>query len=344
MSKKPLMFQENFDRSELIINKAKKEFNTADHYPLSRPLLTQFLNIDTRFRKDLYTSESSNFTFTLPNPIKNVVSMKLSAFEIPTSFYTISESLGNNFLNVGCTYQYKDENKMISNITVIVNDGNYTVIDLLSVINGKLRLLNDDDSLVHTAKDDEASIFNNVQLKLDITPSGSGSGKITLETSDHVDFAHSEDIELLQLNFNLNIDGINDSISIISKIGWNLGFIKPNYLGKKEYISDTLPDITSIRYVYICVNDFNNSVNNNFVGAFDNWVSNNNILARVPINNGFFSLLMENDLSQNTEQRRYFGPVDIKRLNVQLLDDHGRILNMNKANYSICLGFKISYD
>jgi hypothetical protein len=25
----------------------------------------------------------------------------------------------------------------------------------------------------------------------------------------------------------------------------------------------------------LCVNDFNNSVNNNFVGAFDNWVSNN---------------------------------------------------------------------
>jgi hypothetical protein len=341
---KPLMFQENFDRSDLIINK-NKDFSTKDFNPLSRPLLTQFLNIDTRFRKDLYTSESSNFTFTLPSPIKNVVSMKLSAFELPTSFYSISQSLGNNFLNIGCTYQYDGKDEITYNITVIVDDGNYTVIDFLSVINSKLRPLNPlDGSLINTSLDDPKSIFNCIQLELDITSNGSGSGKTTLGTSDIVQFAHKKDIKSIQLNFGLNIAGVLDSISITSKIGWNLGFIRPTYLGKQNYVSDTLPEISTIRYIYICVNDFNNSVNNIFVGAFDNWILNNNILARVPINSPFFNLLMENDLSQNTEQRRYFGPVDIKRINLQILDDHGRILNMNKSNYSICLAFKIAYD
>ena len=53
---------------------------------------------------------------------------------------------------------------------------------------------------------------------------------------------------------------------------------------------------------------------------------------------------MDNDLSQHLEPRKYFGPVDINRLQIQLLDDHGRILDINNANYSLCLTFKTLYD
>ena len=99
-----------------------------------------------------------------------------------------------------------------------------------------------------------------------------------------------------------------------------------------------------MRYIYLVVNDFNNSVNNHFVGAFNNWILNDNILARITINGQYFNILMENDLSQHIEPRKYFGPVDIYRLQFKLLDDHGRVLDMNNANYSICLTFKCLYD
>jgi hypothetical protein len=58
--------------------------------------------------------------------------MKLSAFELPTSFYAISESLGNNFSSIGCTYQYDDREKMTSNITIIVNDGK-TILQFIGI-------------------------------------------------------------------------------------------------------------------------------------------------------------------------------------------------------------------
>jgi len=67
-----------------------------------------------------------------------------------------------------------------------------------------------------------------------------------------------------------------------------------------------------------------------------------NIIARISIKGNYFSLLMENDLNLISEPREYFGPVDIQKLRIQMYDDHGRILNMNGANYSFCLLFKTS--
>jgi hypothetical protein len=53
---------------------------------------------------------------------------------------------------------------------------------------------------------------------------------------------------------------------------------------------------------------------------------------------------MENDYNIVSEPRTYFGPIDIQKLRIRLLDEHGRTLDMNNANYSFCLLFKILYD
>ena len=53
---------------------------------------------------------------------------------------------------------------------------------------------------------------------------------------------------------------------------------------------------------------------------------------------------MENDYNIVSEPREYFGPVDIQKLRIRLFDEHGRILQMNNANYSFCLNLKILYD
>ena len=102
------------------------------------------------------------------------------------------------------------------------------------------------------------------------------------------------------------------------------------------------------------VNDYNNSVNNNFfIGAFPKYVLNKNILARIPVTPAPSSttlqqpsqqLQQENQLTQHMEPRRYFGPVDIQRLHIQIYDEFGRILDINNSNYSICLTFQCLYD
>jgi hypothetical protein len=62
----------------------------------------------------------------------------------------------------------------------------------------------------------------------------------------------------------------------------------------------------------------------------------NSVLARINI--------QENKLCFISEPRTYFGPMDITRLHIRLLDAYGRILDMNGADYSFCLLFNVVYD
>ena len=99
-----------------------------------------------------------------------------------------------------------------------------------------------------------------------------------------------------------------------------------------------------MRYVYLGIDDYQRSVNNLFFHTFNDKPVNENVLARISMNSPSFTVLMSNNLGLITEPRRYFGPVDIQRLRVQLFDDHGRPLDIHNANYSFVLNFKLLYD
>ena len=328
-----------------IIPRAKP----ASLNPFSTPMLTKTLNVDTRFRDNFYTTDSANFTFNLPTTIKKVVSMQLTAYEMPITFYGMSSSYGNNYFTVTCYYTETSEPNETKGAqkTIIVEDGNYSAIDLVTVLNSGLRPLTADGAYQNTQLPDV--VFNNIQFSFDVNTSGSGSAKLTLAINNPSP-APSTGYNVLYFNldFTLDINGNPDNTPITSRIGWNLGFTQPYYTFDQEtmgtkpcsYLSDTIPEPAAMRYIYLVVNDFNNNVNNHFVGAFNNWILNNNILARIPINAQYFSIMMENEKTQHMEPRVYFGPVDIQRLQLQLLDDHGRILDINRANYSLCLTFK----
>jgi hypothetical protein len=148
----------------------------------------------------------------------------------------------------------------------------------------------------------------------------------------------------INLDFTRNINGLSETSSLSSKIGWNLGFTRPIYEGNRTYTADAIIEPATIRYIYLAVDDFNNSANNHFITAFNQSILNPNILARFSLRGNYFGILMDNDLNILTEPRKYFGPVDIQRLRIRLYDDFGRILDMNNSNFSFCLVFTILYD
>jgi len=49
-------------------------------------------------------------------------------------------------------------------------------------------------------------------------------------------------------------------------------------------------------------------------------------------------------LSLVTTARQYFGPVDIQKLGVQLLDEYGRVIDLNNMDFSFCLTLQSIYD
>jgi hypothetical protein len=150
----------------------------------------------------------------------------------------------------------------------------------------------------------------------------------------------------LQLDFQANINGIPDKGTPLPlKFGWNLGFRNGIYIGNTNYVSEGLLDLTGPRYVYLVVDDFNNNVNNGFYNAvFNNSILNKNILARISLQSNTLNILEKDNFNIITYPRTYLGPVDVQKLQIQLLDEYGRILYLNNMDFSFCLKFTVVYD
>jgi hypothetical protein len=94
---------------------------TSVTYKQKQIKLHQF-NIDSKFRsiKDPYKQTlqtPTNFTFTFPNKIKNVISMRASGIEIPNSYYVFTAAKNNTYfsITVGST----------PSVVITIPDGNY---------------------------------------------------------------------------------------------------------------------------------------------------------------------------------------------------------------------------
>jgi len=334
-------------RTDELIQRPETQFiyaNNSDFFPgemnpLKTRVITKCLNIDTRFRDNLYTTQSSDFTMQLPVKLNKVVSMQLSSLELPVAFYSISSNLGNNYFYITVNYNTFDltSSGLTEDILITIPDGNYNANDFIDTINKLLCPLGEDGSPLYPEK-----LSTYIQLSLDITPSGSGTGKVTIQVTSG---EYANFINYFNIDFTRDLAGNPDSsVQVSSKIGWNLGFIKPTYMGCKSYVADTIIEPANIRYIYLAIDDFNNSTNNHFMSVYNNSMMNPNILARISLKGSYFSLMMENDFNIVSEPRKYFGPVDIQRLRIRLFDEQGRILHMNNSNFSFCLDFKMLYD
>jgi hypothetical protein len=78
--------------------------------------------------------------------------------------------------------------------------------------------------------------------------------------------------------------------------------------------------------------------------AFNSSLLNNNILARISLQSHFFDVQLSNNLNIVTNPREYFGPVNLQTMNIQLLDEYGRVVDLNNMDFSFCLTLVTAYD
>ena len=297
------------------------EFYQGTINPLNKRILRQNINIDTRFRDNYYTTSASNFHVDLPLRLTNIVSLQLSALELPTTFYAISQVFANNFFVIEITNNPP--------LLVTIPDGNYDYLGLQTYINNFLSTTNN-------------SNYNTIQFLADAnTPDGSGdtggSGRMVVgSTTGEQEFS---------INFLTDRYGSDDRLTPLPlKLGWLMGFRNGYYENNTTYVSEGLINLVGLRYIYLVVDDFNNSVLDGFYGAFTSSILNKNILARISLQGSVFNFISKDNLNLISTPRQYFGPVDIQKLQIQLLDEYGRILNLNNMDYSFCLTFQTIYD
>lgn len=285
--------------------------------PLKKRTTKRNLNIDTRFRENYYGSPSTNFNMQLPTTFNDVLSMQLSAIELPTTYYNVSKQMGNNFFII-----------VVNDLPglVTIPSGNYKYGAITAVINTALTVL--------------GAPFDKIVFEVNLS-ANNGSGQMLVG----VTAASVADITSLSLNFQADRNGDEDrNTPLPLKLGWLLGFRNGIYENNLNYVSEGIVDIVGPRYMYLVVDDRNNNVNNSFYSAFNSSILNKNILARITLQAPQFSVFTENNLNLVTVPRDYFGPVNLQNMTIQLLDEYGRIVDLNNMDFSFCLTLTTVYD
>ena len=170
------------------------------------------------------------------------------------------------------------------------------------------------------------------------------------------------------LNFNFIQDSYNERSThpLPLGFGWILGFRHPLYTSYDKltqspiptdasensiseypgcsYVSEGFFECHGPRYLFLVVDDFNNNVNTNMFSAFNSSILSKNILARISVKGTVFSILSDDAKHITSNNREYFGPVNIEKMRIQLLDEYGRTLEMNNMDFSMALNIKCVYD
>jgi len=295
--------------------------------PLKKRTIRKNLNIDTRFRENYYANSATNFNMTLPTNFNDVVQMQLTSIELPTTFYAVSKQYGNNYFTITVNLSNDtSESKVIS-----IPDGNYTPQTIMDIINTQLSL--------------SSTPFSYISFIVNLSGTHTGSA----QTLVGLNVTHTPTptifVTSFELNFQFDRFGIDDrNTPLPLKLGWVLGFRNGVYVGNLNYVSEGVVDTTGPKYLFLVVDDYTNSVNNGFFSAFNSSVLNKNILARISLQSNPFNILQQNNLNVLTTPREYFGPINVNNLTIQLLDEYGRIVDLNNMDFSFCLTLITVYD
>lgn len=141
-------------------------------------------------------------------------------------------------------------------------------------------------------------------------------------------------------------------------LGWQLGFRLGQYvcdnatsgIGATGVSSEGICLVCGPRYMYISIDDGNNHSNQNFTAMLADSTLGEFIMTRVNLASSMDSAGVykcASDVGLNNQlnrTREFFGPVDISRLKIKLVDEYGRTINFNNMDWSMSLVFEKLYD
>lgn len=330
-----------FYENDVLVNS-----NNNKYY--NRDLVDKVLIIDTRYRDNYNTESATHFNVSLPQVIKNVISIQLSDIEFPNTWYTFDESLGNTFFHIrrsSNNINYQQDDKWYR---VDISNGSYYHGDLIDSINTYIdTITNNNSNSLDASFSFISAIFNLSFDNAGGTATGQGTISFTynpIDSSGNVTTGDYEfDLDFFSDDPNNIVYQGNDYVRCSRYLGWNLGFRNIQhdyYYGKSSYTSESTLDIAGPRYLYLLIDDHNKYVNSNFI-PFSNQMSNIkntiDIFARISLQGAAFSLYNSNSYSVYSDIRKYNGLIDLSRLTISLVDEFGNILNLNNNDYSFTI-------
>lgn len=139
---KPAAEKEKKDDKAILGYSFPLDYTKDSLNPLLKQTTKRIVSIDSQYREKSKYPLSSQYTFNLSNPLKDVVNLRLYSIQIPYTWYTINDSYGSNF------FYLKGNSPGIENglhdIKVEIGIGNYTAPDLITTVNKSITALKSD--------------------------------------------------------------------------------------------------------------------------------------------------------------------------------------------------------
>ena len=304
-----------------------------------KPTKIKYLNLDTKFC-DEYVNNRTNptnpnynlasYTFTLPERITDVKSMKVENIQIPMTFYNISAALDNNYFSVSwaSTATYNASITYTNSAIIVIPDGVYDAAGISTAINTQLT--------------------NNTTLnaKLTYVQSSNMSNFYAATGSNNLQF---------KIDFAVSVTGSFDKFNVKSKLGWILGYrnityvIKPNSDQSAGAFSEAYINLFTNKYFYLAIDEYSKGNQNSFVSPLAMSLVNKNIVAKIALdyrNYPYGSLFTASvNFGYIMSDRRNYsngGKIDIQRLGMQLLTENGAPVNLNGSDFSV--GIEMEYE
>jgi hypothetical protein len=256
------------------------------------------------FFRDPKSGSSSDCFFVLSYPLKNVVSMRLLSIELPETIYLLSNSNLTNRLYI------VEAGTGIEGL-VIVPEGCYTAASLAVALQNQINI--------------QLGTLGRFAVAIDAI-----SNRTTIVNSVN--------------NFNMYFVTQQTNTYLNRNLGWILGYRNPAYLNNNSYIGEGLFNGIPLNYVYLVVNDYTLSQSSNMVAVFNDSFIDKNILAKVPYSINNYQVIFDKSKDVAAPKRDYFGPVDIRKMGVQLLDSYGQVVDLNMMDFSFTLELEMAYD
>jgi len=316
------------------LQKASIPSNTVNSYSGNKFVTNYVFN--TQFRDNFFFTQPEDCAFTLPIKIKNVVSVSLSAVQIPNVMLAFSNIRGTNQI-----YIYEEGTGLQGIVTIPA--GNYDSSTFPTILQEAINLqiigsLPGRFTVSISPYTFYTTISNSTNnFRMNIMASNEGFIGFCDKYKYNTD-ANPDDI------VNKNSIGVEPS-KFVTTMGYLIGYRKIEYLGSNSYTSESMFNNVYCDYVYFCMNEFTTASQymGNY-GVLPKGLIDENILAVVPMTTPQFISTFADNSDYIYKTRNYNGPIDIQKITIKLLNPQGRLINLHNFDYGFNLQITTLYD
>lgn len=218
------------------VNYAKDRLN-----PLLKQTVKRIISIDSQYR-DNKNSLSTNFTFNLSEPLKDVVALRLYSIQIPYTWYTISKNFGGNFFYLKGNSPGIDAGDF--DYLIDISSGNYSPQSLADAVNSTFSLIKQNNTDVS---------FGNSGINYNSSTSLATFNIDIKNNYDETNYSLQFQTDTTLNNYPIATDSTgkqlrysNDSLSTLSSyLGFNKSTYTPNSIVSVNNINYKLPKISN---------------------------------------------------------------------------------------------------